>query len=126
MRWGISHQTCQLINLNSSLLGSHTSTTTTTNKRTSIFVYLIERILGHGEHSNVGPKLLDEVRNHIRGVGGGRDAHTLRGHLLARVLKVETHHTVELEVLEHKERKKGQQQLDNWTINEVVMRHKTR
>lgn len=69
---------------------------------TSILVDLVERVLGDGEHPHVRPELLDQRLDHVAAVGVAGHADALGGHLLARVLEVEPHHAVELQLLRGK------------------------
>lgn len=69
---------------------------------TSILVDLVERVLGDGQHPHVRPELLDQRLDHVAAVGVAGHADALGGHLLARVLEVEPHHAVELQLLRGK------------------------
>lgn len=80
---------------------------------------LVKCVLWHGEHAHIGPELLYQGLYDGLGAGGGRDANTLGGHLLARVLKVESHHPVELKLLEHTERNT----LDSMINNNIIIQN---
>lgn len=67
---------------------------------------LIEGVLGHAEHANVGTELLNEIGNDVMCGGAGADAQTLGGHLLTGVLKVKAHHAVKLQLLSRKNKQK--------------------
>lgn len=60
---------------------------------------LVQGILGHRQHPHVGSKLLNEGLNHCLTGGVTGDPDALSGDLLARVLEVESHDTVEQKVL---------------------------
>lgn len=62
---------------------------------------LVEGILGYGEHAHVWPELLNQLLDDVLACCVACHANTLGRHLLPRVLEVEPHHPVELQLLQH-------------------------
>lgn len=67
---------------------------------------LVEGVFGRGEHPHVGPELLGQRLDDILSGGRGGHADTLGGKVPCyAVLEVETHHAMELQVLERGKRR---------------------
>ena len=66
---------------------------------TSVFVYLIQAIFRHGEHSYVCSKFLNQHRYYISSCCCIRDTDALRGHFLSRILETKSNNTPKFAML---------------------------
>ena len=101
-----------MLNVSSLMLGVVDHNTLTKHTHTPILpltpadVDLVEGVFWRGEHSHVGPELLGQRLDDVLSGGRGGHADTLGGKVPCyAVLEVETHHAVELQLLERGKRR---------------------